>query len=196
MQNDPESRRSPSRFRTPSDSPVRIDSSMVSPREETDDAVRDELVAGLDPHDVAGDDLVARVSSTYCAVPDHVRLRGDEQRELVERLLRLQLLADPDRRVDHRDQPEQGVGEQPQREHDHEEDGEDRVEEREDVAGDDARHRAARRRLGESQPLAGAPLPRRCSGPALVRRLPRAPSIPEHSAYRAPCTVTSPPPRE
>ena len=34
MQNDPESRRSPSPLRTPSDSPVRMDSSIVRPREE------------------------------------------------------------------------------------------------------------------------------------------------------------------
>ena len=45
-------------MRTPSASPVSIDSSSVRPRERAHDAVGDELVAGLDPDDVAGNDLV------------------------------------------------------------------------------------------------------------------------------------------
>ena len=110
------------------------------------------MISWLDPHDVARDHLVLG-GLDVGAVPDHVGLGRHEQRQLVERLLRLQLLPDPDRRVHHRDQAEQGVGEQPQREHDHEEDAEDRVEEREDVARDDARHRATARRLGKPEPL-------------------------------------------
>ena len=142
-----------------------IDSSRVRPREDDDHAVGDELVAGLDPDQVAGDDLVG-AQLDQLAVADGLRPRRDQQRELVERLLGLQLLADPDRRVDHRDEAEEGVGEQAERQHEDEEDAEDRVEEREDVAGDDARDRAAGGRLRHPQAVQpprrlGAGQPRR-----------------------------------
>ena len=85
-----------------------------------DHAVGDELVAGLDPDQVAGDHLLG-AQLDQLAVAHGPRPRRDQERELVERLLGLQLLANPDRRVDHRDQAEQGVGEQPQRQHQDEE---------------------------------------------------------------------------
>ena len=120
-------------------------------------AVRDQLVARLDPDPVAGHDLFG-AQLDQLAVTHGLRLRGDQQREAVERLLRLQLLADPDVAVDHRDEAEEGVGEEAEREHDDEEDADDQVEEREDVAGDDARHRPARAVLDRpelAQPLRG-----------------------------------------
>jgi len=58
-------------------------------------------------------------------------------RELVECPLRAHLLHDADQRVDHEDDPEQRVGERPDREHDHEHRAEDRVEAREDVGLND-----------------------------------------------------------
>ena len=57
-----------------------------------------------------------------------------------------------------RDQAEERVGEQPEREHEDEEDADDRVEQRQDVAGDDARDRAAGSILDRAelaQPLGG-----------------------------------------
>ena len=120
-------------------------------------AVGDQLVAGLDPDPVARDDLLG-AQLDQLAVADDLRLRRDQQREALERLLRLQLLPDPDVAVDHRDEAEERVGEQPQREHDDEEDADDQVEEGEDVAGDDARDRAARPVLDRpelAQPLGG-----------------------------------------
>ncbi len=116
-----------------------------------DDAVGHELIARLDEHDVARHHLVA-AELRQPAVPHGAGLRRDQDRQAVEGLLRPQLLANPDRRVDHRDQAEEGVGEQAEGQHEDEEGPEDRVEEREDVAGDDARHRAAGRRLGLAQP--------------------------------------------
>ena len=164
--------RSPIRLRIPSDSPVSSDSSTVSPRVSTTGAVGDQLVAGLDPDDVAGDDLVG-AQLDHAAVADRLRPRRDQQRELVERLLRLQLLADPDRRVDDRDQAEERVGPQPEREDEDEEAADDRVEQRQDVGGDDARHRAAVRRLGLAQPREPALAPRRSTVPG--RRSPQPP---------------------
>ncbi len=105
-------------------------------------AVGDQLVARLDPDPVAGHDLLGP-QLDQLAVPDRLRLRRDQQREALQRLLRLDLLPDPDVAVDHRDEAEERVGEQPEREHDDEEDADDQVEEGEDVAGDDARDRAA-----------------------------------------------------
>ena len=90
----------------PSASPVSSASSSVSPRLDDHLAVGDELVAGLDDDDVAGHDLVGEELG-HLAVADRLRLGGDEDRELVERPLRLQLLADPDVGVDDRDHPEE-----------------------------------------------------------------------------------------
>ena len=114
-------------------------------------AVGDELVARLDSDDVARHDLVA-AELDQAAVADHLRARRDQERELVERLLGLQLLADADARVDDRDQAEERVRPQPEREDEDEEDADDRVEERQRVGDDDARHRAARRGLGRAEP--------------------------------------------
>jgi len=122
------------------------------------------LVAGPDLDDVAGDDLT-RGQLGHGAVADDLGLRRDQDRQLVEGRLRLQLLADADVGVDDGDQAEQRVGVEPQRQVEHEEDADDAVEEREDVAGDDARGRprgGLRRRPELAQPLrrlgAGEPL--------------------------------------
>ena len=69
MQKEPESTRSPASLRTPSASPVSIDSSRVRPRLLDHLAVGDQLVAGLDRDDVAGDDLLGEQL-------DHLRRRG------------------------------------------------------------------------------------------------------------------------
>ncbi len=110
------SRRAPgrrARLRIPSASPVSIDSSSVMPRRGDRLAVGDQLVAGADRDDVAGDDLVAE-QLDHRAVADDPGPRRDQHRQLVERRLRLQLLADPDVGVDHRDQAEERVGVEPE----------------------------------------------------------------------------------
>jgi len=115
-------------------------------------AVGDQLIAGLDPHHVTGDHLLGD-QLVQPPVAHHACLRCHQDGELVEHLLRLHLLADADVAVDDCDQAEQRIREQPQREHDDEEDAEDQVEEGEDVAGDDARHRTARGLGRRSKPL-------------------------------------------
>ena len=129
-------------------------------------AVGDQLVAGADGDHVAGDDL-GREQLDDGAVADDPGARRDQDRQLVEGRLRLQLLADADVGVDHRDQAEDRVRVEAQRQVEDEEDADDRVEEGEDVAGDDARDRARgglrrrsqlaqpRRRLGAGQALLG-----------------------------------------
>ena len=95
--------------------------------------------------------------------------------------LRLQLLADADVGVDHRDQAEDRVGVEPEPEVEDEEDADDRVEEGEDVAGDDARGRARgglRRRPQLAQPRLP---PRRWRGPA------RSPASVAIGAYSIGC---------
>ena len=149
--------RSPTRLRMPSDSPGEQRLVHRQPTGVDQRAVGDELVAGLDADDVAGDDLVGD-ELDRAPVTHHLRPRRDQQGELIEGLLRLQLLADPDRRVDDRDHAEERVGKEAEREHEDEEAAEDGVEEREDVGADDARHRAAVGRLGRaeaSQPAFG-----------------------------------------
>ncbi len=116
-----------------------------------DVAVGDELIAGFDPDDVAGDDLLG-TELDPTSVADHFGAGSDEEREVVERFLRLHLLADPDRRVDDRDQPEQRVRPEPLAEDEDEEDEDDRVEERQDVRPDDRPDRAARLVLDGAEP--------------------------------------------
>ena len=91
-------------------------------------AVRHQLVSRLDSDPVAGHDLVG-TQLDQLAIPDDPRLRGHQQGEAVERLLGLQLLPDADVAVDHRDEAEESVGKQAEREHDDEEDADDQVEE-------------------------------------------------------------------
>ena len=172
MQKEPESIRSPRSLRIPSASPVSSDSSMVRPREATTRRRR-QLIAGLDPDDVAGDDLVGAQLEAL-AVADHLGPRGDEQREVVERLLRLDLLADPDRRVDDRDHPEERVRPEPLAEDEDEEDEDDPVEERQDVREHDRAHRAARVVLGRAEPLRAGARPRPSSAPSTRLSGPRA----------------------
>ena len=157
MQKEPESARSPTRLRTPSASPVSIDSSRVSPRLSATSPSATSWSPGSTRIQSPGTTSSAS-SSTNPPSRTTSRLRGDQQREAVERLLRLQLLPDADVAVDHRDEAEERVGEQAEREHDDEEDADDQVEEREDVPGDDARHRAAAPVLDRpelAQPLRG-----------------------------------------
>ena len=113
-------------------------------------AVGDQLIAGLDPDQVAGDDLVG-AQLDHATVADRLRARRDQQRQPVERLLGLQLLADADRRVDDRDQAEDRIRPQSERQDEDEEAADDRVEQRQDVGDDDARHGPAVRLLGLAQ---------------------------------------------
>ena len=96
---------------------------------------------GSTADDVAGDDLVGQ-QLDHGAVADDLGPGRDQHRQLVQGRLRLQLLADADVGVDDGDQAEERVGVEPEPEVEHEEDADDRVEEGEDVAGDDARGRA------------------------------------------------------
>ena len=104
-----------------------------------------------------GHDLVARLEANEVtdyhlrhrdpggrSVPDDRRRGGDERRQPVERPLGPHLLRDPDRRV--RDQHAEKERILPLAEHQRGSagDGQDQVEEREDVGADDARVRAAR----------------------------------------------------
>ena len=98
----------------PSASPVSSDSSSGEAAGGDRLAVGDQLVARADRDEVAGDDL-GRQQLDRLAVADDPRVRRDQHRELVERLLRLQLLADADVGVDDRDQAEERVGVEPER---------------------------------------------------------------------------------
>ncbi len=77
-------------------------------------AVGDELVPGLDVDHVPGHNFGCQQLDHH-AVAHHLRVGGDQHRQLIQGRLRLQLLADADVGVDHRDQPEQRVRVQPQR---------------------------------------------------------------------------------
>ena len=127
------------------------DSSTVEPAGVDERAVGDQLIARLDPDHVAGHHLVGG-HLDHPPVADRLRARSDQQGQAVEGLLRPQLLADADRRVDDRDQPEERVGPQAERQDEDEEAADDRVEQGQDVGGDDARDRAAVGRLGLAQP--------------------------------------------
>ncbi len=137
------SRRGPGRprcLRTPSASPVSIDSSRVIPREPVTSPSATSWSPGATSTTSPG--TISSASRLGCgAVADHLGVGGDQHRQLVERALRLQLLADADVGVDHRDQAEDRVGVEAKADVEHEEDADDRVEEGEDVAGDDARGR-------------------------------------------------------
>ena len=113
-------------------------------------AVGDDLLAGREPDQVAGDDLVGQQLEVL-PVPDHLGPRRDQDRQPVEGLLRPQLLADADPGVDDRDHPEDRIGDQAKREDQDEEDRDDQVEQGEDVAGDDARGRPRGVGLGRAQ---------------------------------------------
>ena len=110
-----------------------------------ENAVRDELVAGLDSDQVAGHDLF-HLDRAGVAFPHDRRVGRDEGCEPVERLLRAPLLEDPDSGVRNEDPDEERVLPVAEREREDAERDEDEVEDREDVRPDDARHRPARRR--------------------------------------------------
>ena len=133
----PESARWPGRLRTPSASPVSTDSSSVRPRASVTSPSATSWSPGSTRIHVARHDLVG-AQLDEPAVADHAfALGATRSARLLEDLLRLQLLADADVAVDDRDEAEERVGEQAQREDDDEEAADDRVEEGEDVARDD-----------------------------------------------------------
>ncbi len=105
--------------------------------------VGDDLVARLEPHEVAGDELVD-MHPPRVAVANDRRVRRDERREPVERALRADLLHRADPGVRDEDAEEERVLPLAERERHGAGDGEDQVEDREDVGADDARVRAAR----------------------------------------------------
>ena len=151
------------RLRIPSDSPVSIDSSRVSPRE----AITGPSATSWSPGSIRitspGTTSSAR-RSIGDAVADRLRPRRDQQRELVERLLGVQLLADADVGVDGGDQRRRSRRRTGPSE---------RIRMKKTpmtalnrvktFADDDARDRAAVRRLGFAEPREAAWRPRRWS---------------------------------
>ena len=107
-------------------------------------AVGDDLVSRLDAQQVTRRDLVDGNGSRDPVANDGCSGR-DERSEAVERALRADLLRDPDRRVREQDAEEERVLPLAKHERRSAGDGEDEVEDREDVGADDARVRAARR---------------------------------------------------
>ena len=116
-----------------------------------DAAIGDHLLARFQQDEVVNDDVGHRYLVRR-AVPLHPRARRHKQRELVERALGLDLLADSDRGVRDDDPQEQRVAGIAEDQRDRAEPGEDRVEHREHVRPDDARVGSARRSNG---PVAG-----------------------------------------
>ena len=108
-------------------------------------SVGDDLVTRLDAQQVARHDLVDGNGSRDPVANDG-RRRRDERGEPVERALRADLLRDPDRRVRDKHAEEERVLPLSEHKRCSAGDGEDEVEDREDVGADDARVRAARRR--------------------------------------------------
>src|SRR6266536_4907491 len=111
----------------------------------TQGAVRDDLVARLDQHDVALDDLVHAYLAAL-AIPNDGRDRGYERREPVERQLGANFLRDSDPGVADEDREKQSVLHLPERECQDAGGEQDRVEDREDVRDDDALVGATRAR--------------------------------------------------
>ena len=114
------------------------------------DPVCDQLIPGEDPDQVAGYDL-AREQLDLAALPNGSGSGCDQQSESVEDLLRLQLLADPDPGVEDRDQSEDRVCPETEGEDQDEEHPDDRVEQGEDVPGDDTGRRSRGRELLRSE---------------------------------------------
>ena len=164
----PESARSPSSLRTPSASPVSIDSSMVRPRLANASPSATSWSPGSTATTSPGTTSSARRLTT-CPSRSTFAVGRHQDRELVEGALRLQLLADPDVGVDDRDQPEDARRRRaPGERIEDEEAADDRVEEGEDVAGDDARGRA-RGGLGRRRrACAGVPPPPVLDSPCSV----------------------------
>ena len=162
----------------PSDSPVSIDSSMVRPREDDDHAVGDELVAGLDPDTSPGTTSSARSSigwpsrtafalgATRSARWSSVSFAFSSWRIPIAELI---TAISPNRASANRPSASMRTKKAP----------EDGVEEREDVAGDDARDRAAAGRLRHPQAVQPPAPPRRWSTPAGAAARSFGPSIPE-----------------
>jgi hypothetical protein len=106
--------------------------------------VRDNLVTGGKPHQIADDELLD-ASASLDAVANNCGRRRDERGEPVESTLRPNLLNDPDRRVRDQDAEEERITPVAEDEGDDAEDEQDQVEDREDIGADDACVGAARR---------------------------------------------------
>ena len=90
------------------DSPVRIDSSSVSPSRISTCPSATIWSPAWTRSEVADDDVLD-AHLARGAVPDDRGRRRDERREAVERVLRPHLLDDPDRRVEDEDPEEERV---------------------------------------------------------------------------------------
>jgi hypothetical protein len=95
--------------------------------------IRDQLIARLHDHEIVDDELLGRQRSVLPVAADS-RGRRDQQREPIERPLRARFLDDPDRRVGHDDAEEQGVAHVAEDQRQGPEDGQDKVEHRQDDA--------------------------------------------------------------
>ena len=115
-------------------------------------AVGHHLVAGAERDQVSVDDVV-QVQHPLAAVPHHPRLRRHQQRGLVEHAFGAQLLDDPDRGVRDQDAREQAVRILAADQDQHQEDGQDQVEQRQRVRPHDALDRAAGGRRRDISPL-------------------------------------------
>ena len=160
--------RSPARRATGSDSPVRIDSSTCSPRASSSRPSATTWSPGA--RRSRRRRRRRRRPRALVAVAQHARARRGEQRELVERPLRAQLLHDADARVDDQHAEEEQVGQLAGGDQRDRAGREDEVEEREQVAPDD-------------RPVAEAAGRRLCRSPLLepARRLGRAETVRRHS---------------
>jgi hypothetical protein len=125
---------------TASDSPVSIDSSICSPRAH-DARIGRHLVAGAQHEDVGEHDGRLRDVLLH-GVASHTRLRGVQQRELVEGGFGPELLHRTDDRVGDGGEAEEGVLPASEGEQDAEAREDDAVEQREDVGADDAQRTA------------------------------------------------------
>ena len=106
---DPDSTSAPGPLSMGSDSPVRSDSSTSRPSAADDPAVGGHLVARAQLHQVAEHDVADR-ELPWCAVADHRRPRGVQDREAIQGALGPQLLDDADGGVPDDDQAEERVG--------------------------------------------------------------------------------------
>ena len=108
-----------------------------------DVTVDDDLVARPELDDVVEHHLAGQ-SRLGPGLPAHQRFRQSDDRELVQGLLRAQLLDDADRAVGDDQQPEGTVDHRPGRQHDDQQHAEDRVDPGEDVGTHDVGDAARR----------------------------------------------------
>src|SRR6476469_630990 len=137
-------------------------------------AVRDELIARLDAQAVAGRDLVDRDGAHSGPVHD-LRVRSDERGQAIERALRPNLLGRADAGIADENTDEQRVLPLAEGERHPPGDGEDEIEDGEDIGADDARVRATGAR-SHGQPRWQAAMTRNPNG---------GPVSPRRSVWRA-----------